>query len=163
MLRVGKLVRRASANSRSRNAPSPSGVNLLKSGMMSAGAMSSSKQLKRDNDCRSPKPPLCAGPFDQFQHQHEQRIAEHSGEQQTLSDDPASTSSLCGVEPESLFDFELRVPVEGQSGNAQRDPRRKRKPAIAQIEVPNRANFPNAHGNTPLKSTAINTAASKTL
>jgi hypothetical protein len=41
ILRVGKSVRSASAKRRSRNAPSGSGVNLLKSGMITAGAMSS--------------------------------------------------------------------------------------------------------------------------
>src|SRR5437667_132328 len=41
MLRVGKSVRRASAKRRSRNEPSGSGVNLLKSGMITAGAISS--------------------------------------------------------------------------------------------------------------------------
>jgi hypothetical protein len=40
----------------------------------------------------------------------------------------------------------------------------KRKPASAKIEVPKFAvNLPSAHGNTPLKSTAMSTAVSNTL
>ena len=52
----------------------------------------------------------------------------------------------------------------GNAGTLTAMPTPKRNPAIVQTELPKFAlNFSNAHGNTPLKSTAMSIAASNSL
>jgi hypothetical protein len=54
--------------------------------------------------------------------------------------------------------------ANGNPGMLNAIPVTNRKPAIARIEVPKlELNFSNAHGNRPLKSTAIKITASNTL
>ena len=55
------------------------------------------EQLKRDNNRRRPKPPVCAGPLDQFQHQRKQRIAKQHREQKSFHtiEDPRLHALWC--------------------------------------------------------------------
>src|SRR6266702_3141085 len=81
------------------------------------------EQLKRDDNCRSPEPPVCTSPLDQFQDQRHQRVAEQQREQKSFYAIDHPRLHRGGVETESFFEFELCVPGERQCEDAQRDAR----------------------------------------
>ena len=76
------------------------------------------EQLKCDDNCRRPKPPRCAGPLNQFQHQRKQRIAKHRCQQKSFHAIKHPRFHCRGVETKSRFEFELRVPGERQCEDA---------------------------------------------
>src|SRR5215475_282571 len=151
MLRVGKSVRCANAKTRSRNEPSGSGVNLLKSGMITAGAISSKSNWKVTT--------AAAAQIHQFGPVHSIRFntsASNGNPSNTASKNPFRRSSthvfiVVVLKPNRCSSLNCAYHANGKLIMLSATPVAERKPAIAQTDVPKAAvNFPNAHGKTPL-------------
>src|SRR6266705_3494976 len=68
------------------------------------------------------------------------------------------------LKPNRSSSLNCAYQANGNPGMLNAMPVTKRKPAMANVELPKLAlNLPNAHGNTPLKSTAMSTTASNML
>lgn len=85
------------------------------------------QELKCQHRAPGPQPPLRSRPLDNFQDEHQQRVSEHEGEQQTFQPVRPPDFWRRGVEPESLFEPELRVPIERPARHRHRKPGRKQK------------------------------------
>src|SRR6266699_2449070 len=67
------------------------------------------------------------------------------------------------LKPNRSSSLNCAYQANGNPGMLNAMPVTKRKPAMANVEVPKLAlSLPNAHGNTPLKSTAMSTTSSNT-
>src|SRR6266581_2988639 len=162
MLRVGKSVRRASAKRRSRKVePSGSGVNLLKSGMITAGAMSSKSNWNAIT--------TAAAQIHQFEPAHSTSFntsASNGNPSKTASKNPFRRSSthvftVVVLKPNRSSSLNCAYHANGKLTMLNATPVAKRKPAIAQTDVPKAAvNFPNAHDNTPLNNRPMRSTAS---
>src|SRR5947208_1150829 len=146
MLRVGKSVRRASAKRRSRNEPSGSGVNLLKSGMITAGAISSKSNW---NVITTP-----AAQIHQFGPVHSisfNTSASDGNPSIAASKNPfirSSTHVLAVVvlKPNRSSSLNWAYHANGRLTMLSTTLVAKRKPANAQTDVPKATvNFPKAH------------------
>src|SRR5439155_24558021 len=86
----------------------------------------------------------------------------------TASRNPFTRSSthvliVVVLKPNRSSSLNCAYQANGNASMLNAMPKKKRKPAIAQIDVPKLAvNLSNAHGSTPLKSTAISTTTSNT-
>jgi hypothetical protein len=75
--------------------------------------------LERDHDCRCPNPPVWASPLDQLQHQRNQWKPEQRREQKSFQTIKHPRLHGSRVETESVFEFELGVPREWQTDDAE--------------------------------------------
>src|SRR5438874_8172628 len=164
MLRVGKSVRRASAKRRARNEPSGSGVNLLKSGMITTGAISSKSNWNAITTAAVQIHQL--GPV----HSISLNTSTSNGNpSNAASKNPFTRSSthvftVVVLKPNRSSSLNWAYQASGKLMMLSAVAVVKRKPVIAQTDVPKAAvNFPNAHGNTPLSNRPIRNAASKTV
>src|SRR5204862_7466101 len=164
MLRVGKSVRRASAKRRSRNEPSGSGVNLLKSGMITAGAISSKSNWNAIT--------TAAAQIHQFGPVHSisfNTSASNGNPSNNASENPCRRSStqvftVVVLKPNRSSSSNCPYQANGKLTMLNATPVAKRKPDIAQTEVPKAAvNFPNAQGNTPLNRIPMRSTVSNTV
>src|SRR4030095_13261696 len=153
MLRVGKSVRRASAKRRSRNEPSGSGVNLLKSGMITAGAISSKSNWNAITSS--------AAQIHQFGPVHSisfNTSASNGNPSNTASRTPFTRSithvlSVVVLKPNRSSSLNWAYQSNGKLTMLNATPVANRKPAIAQTDDPKTAeSLPNAHGNTPVNN-----------
>src|SRR5215467_5891190 len=151
MLRAGKFVRDASANRRSRNDPSGSGVNLLKNGMITAGAMS----IKSNWNAMT----STAAQIHQYRPVHSINFntsTSNGNPSNIASKSPFRRSSthvfaVVVLKPNRSSSLNCAYQANGKLTMLDARPVAKRKPAIAQTDVPTSAvNFPNPHGNTRL-------------
>src|SRR6266567_920406 len=162
MLRVGKSARRASAKRRSRKVePSGSGVNLLKSGMITAGAISSNSNWNAIT--------TAAAQIHQFGPAHSisfNTSASNGNPSNAASKNPFKRSSIHVVtvvvlKPNRSSSLNCAYHANGKLTMLNANPVAKRKPVIAKTDVPKVAmNFPNAHGNTPLNNPPMRSTAS---
>src|SRR5205809_3030593 len=162
MLRVGKSARRASAKRRSRKVVSSgSGVNLLKSGMITAGAISSKSNWNAIT--------TAAAQIHQFGPLHSisfNTTASNGNPSNTASKNPFKRSSIhvftvVVLKPNRASSLNCPYHANGKLTMLNVTPVTKTKPDIAQTEVPKAAmNFPNAHGNTPLNNSTMRSTAS---
>src|ERR1700758_2118692 len=162
MLRVGKSVRRASAKRRSRKVESCGrGVNLLKSGMITAGATSSKSNWNTIT--------TAAAQIHQFEPVHSisfNTSTSNGNPSNTASTKPFRRSSthvftVVVLKPNRSSSLNCAYHANGKLMMLNATPVVKRKPAIAETDVPKTAvNFSNAHGNTPLNNTPMRSPAS---
>src|SRR2546430_17390778 len=154
MLRVGKSARRASAKRRSRKVePYGSGVNWLKSGMITAGPISSKSNWNAIT--------TAATQIHQFGPAHAisfNTSASNGNPSNTASKNPFRRSSthvftVVVLKPNRSSSLNCAYHANGKLTMLNAKPVTKRKPAIAKTDVPKAAvNLPNAHGNTPLNN-----------
>src|SRR3954468_13094171 len=151
MLRVGKSVRRARAKRRWRNEPSGSGMNLLKSGMIIAGAISSKTNWNTIT--------ITAAQIHQFEPVHSTSFstsASNGNPSTTASENAFSRSTthvfvVVVLNPNRSSTLNRAYHANGKLMMLNATAVTKRKPAIAQTDVPKSAmNFRNADGNTPV-------------
>src|SRR5205823_9178004 len=162
MLRVGKSVRRASAKSRSRKVePSGSGVNLLKSGMITAGAISSKSNWNAIT--------TAAAQIHQFEPAHSASFntsASNGNPSNTASKSPFRRSSphvltVVVLKPNRSSSLNCAYHANGKLTMLNAKPVAKRKPAIAKTDVPKAVvNLTNAHVKIPVNRTATRSTAS---
>src|SRR4029077_12632116 len=162
MLRVGKLVRRASAKRRSRKVePSGNGVNLLKSGMITAGAISSKSNLNAIT--------TAAAQIHQVGPAHAISFntgASNGNPSNTASKNPFRRSSthvftVVVLKPNRSSSLNCAYHANGKLTMLIATPVAKRKPAIARADVPKAVvKLANAHGNTPLNRIPMRSTAS---
>src|SRR5215813_14441487 len=151
MLRAGKSVRCAREKRRSRNGPSGSGVNLLKSGMITAGAISSNSNWNAITATAAQIHQL--GPVHSISFN---TSASNGNPSDTASKNPFKRSSthvftVVVLKPNRSSSLNCEYQTNGKLMMLSARPVAKRKPAIVQTAVPKAAvNFSNAHGNTPL-------------
>ena len=161
MLRVGKSVRCASAKRRSRKEPSGSGVNLLKSGIITAGAISSKSNWNAIT--------TTAAQIHQLEPVHSTSFntSTSSGNpSKKASRNPFRRSSthvftVVVLKPNRSSSLNCAYHANGRLTMLNATPVAKRKPAIAQTDVPKDVvNHPNAQGNTSLNNTPMRSTAS---
>src|SRR6478736_5601710 len=162
MLRVGKSVRSASAKRRSRKVePFGSGVNLLKSGIIAAGAISSKSNWNAIT--------TTVAQIHQFGPAHSitfNTSASNGNPSNTASRKPFRRSSthvftVVVLKPNRSSSLNCAYHAKGKLTMLNATPVAKRKPAIAKTDVPKAAvKLPNAHGNTPLHSRPMRSTAS---
>src|SRR4029077_16317938 len=162
MLRVGKLVRRASAKRRSRKVePSGNGVNLLKSGMITAGAISSKSNWNAIT--------TAAAQIHQFRPAHSISFntnPSNGNPSNTASKNPFRRSSthvftVVVLKPNRSSSLNCAYHANGKLTMLNAKPVAKRKQAITKTDVPKAAvNFSNTHGNTPLNNRPMRSTAS---
>src|SRR6516225_1615881 len=162
MLRVEKSVRRANANKRSRKVePSGNGVNLLKSGMITAGAIS----IKSNWNAIT----TAAAQIHQFGpvHSISFKINTSNGNpSSTASENPLRRSSthvftVLVLKPNRSSSLNCAYHANGKLMMLSANPVAKRKAAIAQTDVPKAVvNSSNADGNKPLNRIAMRSAVS---
>src|SRR4029453_6732209 len=162
MLRVGKSVRRANAKRRSRKVePSGSGVNLLKSGMITKGAISSKSNWKTITTAAAQIHQL--GPVHSISFN---TSASNGNPSNTASKNPFRRSSthvftVVVLKPNRSSSLNCAYQANGKLTMLNATAVAKRKPAIARTDVPKAAvNFPNDHGNTPLNNRPMRSTAS---
>src|SRR5436305_10107608 len=165
MLRVGKSVRRASAKRRPRKVePSGSGVNLLKSGMITAGAISSKSNWNAIT--------TAAAQIHQFGPVHSisfNTSASNGNPSNTASKNPFRRSStqvftVVVLKPNRSSSSNCPYQANGKLTMLNATPVAKRKPDIAETEVPKAAvSFLNAQGHTPLNRIPIRSTVSNKL
>src|SRR4029434_4273165 len=165
MLRVGKSVRRANAKRRSRKVePSGSGRNLVKSGMITKGAISSKSNWKTITTAAAQIHQL--GPVHSISFD---TSASNGNPRHTASKKPFRRSSthvfiVVVLKPNRSSSLNCAYHANGKLTMLNAMPVAKRKPAIAKTDVPKPAvNFSNAHGNTPLNRSATSNTTSKTV
>src|SRR6476646_9197873 len=164
MLRVGKSVRRASAKSRSRKEPSGSGVNLLKSGIITAGAISSKSNWNPITTAAAQIHQL--GPVHSISFN---TSASNGNQSNTANKNPFRRSSthvftVVVLKPNRSSSLNWAYHANGKLMMLNATPVAKRKPAIGKTDVPKEAvKRANAHGSTPLNNTPMRSAVSNTV
>src|SRR5215813_779882 len=161
MLRAGKSVRCAREKRRSRNGPSGNGVNLLKSGMITAGAISSKSSWNAITTAAAQihqRGPVHSISFN--------TSVSNGNPSNTASKSPFKRSSphvftVVVLKPNRSSSLNCAYQANGKLTMLDATPVAKRKPAIVQTDDPKAAeSFPNAHGNTPLNNKMMRSAAS---
>src|SRR5262249_34961494 len=150
-----------SAKRRSRNDPSRSGVNLLKSGMITAGAMSSKSNWNAIT--------TTAAQIHQFGPAHSisfNTSASNGNPSDTRSKNPFRRSNIhvfrvVVLKPNRSSSLNCAYHANGKLTMLNATPVAKRKPAMAQTDVPKAAvKLPNDHGNAPLNKRPMRSTTS---